>query len=247
MGFVDIKVMDLPKNKILLLGSTPGPLGDLREFLAKTYQIETANSVQMAEFLVDEWEPQICLLEDTEEFMKWLPRLRGHKGFHIGIVAYACGFGHNEEKALAQGCDHWLLWEGRPDRLHWRIQSLLRANQTRKPAGSPDAKENETHSEALSLDHLKIYPQDFLIKRMGAVVNISPTQFKLLNAFLSHPDQLLSRDWIKTHVWNDSEISLRSIDAHISKLRKALPELDQYLMNIYGKGYIFSRSRQEAA
>lgn len=242
--------MTSQKPKLLILSSNPSFLNGLRDFFTEKFQIETANSIQMAEFLFGEWEPEICLLEDSENHLAWVPMVRSQKQYSkIGMIAISARASKNEEKSLRVGCDHWTQASEGLEKTLWRIQAVLRqvsSDSYRTPASIHDI--NQKHEDSLvQIDHLKIYTKDFLIKRMGQVVAISPTQFKLLNAFISHPDQLLSRDWIKSTVWTDSDISLRSIDAHISKLRKVLPELDPYLMNIYGKGYIFSKSRQEAA
>lgn len=239
--------MSVPHNKLLILSSNPIFVSQLREAFAPTFQVETATSVHMAEFLFNEWEPQACVVEDSDLFLAWIPIMRGNEKYKsLGVVAISPASSKNEEKALRMGCDHWVNYEDGFDKAVWRIQSLLR-----KTHGQPNAFAEHAstlnESNLVQFENLKIYTNDFLIKRMGQVVSISPTQFKLLSAFISHPDQLLSRDWIKNKVWPESDISLRSIDAHISKLRKVLPELDPYLMNIYGKGYIFSRSRQEAA
>lgn len=237
--------MDIPKQKILILGTPGSTVVTTPQQLGPKYQFEIASTPQMAEFLLQEWEPRVCLIEARDEFIQWIPRLRSLKGYHgVGVIVTGPASAQKEEQSFRLGCDHWFSEADSFEPLIWRINSLLRRPLS---SSSPVSPSPDPSDSMIQISSLKIYPRDFLVKRMGQVVSISPTQFKLLNAFLNHPDQLLSREWIKNEVWSDSEISLRSIDAHISKLRKVLPELDPHLMNIYGKGYIFSQSRQEAA
>lgn len=62
---------------------------------------------------------------------------------------------------------------------------------------------------------------------------------KLLEYFFKHPNQVLSRDDIKAHVWGDEGVIVgRSVDVFVSRLRKILKE-DQGLeiKNVHGVGY----------
>lgn len=62
---------------------------------------------------------------------------------------------------------------------------------------------------------------------------------KLLHLFVSHPDQLLERDFILQSVWNDEGIIVgRSVDVFVSRLRKMLrddPALR--IVTVHGRGY----------
>ncbi|MCB0392546.1 MAG: helix-turn-helix domain-containing protein, partial [Bdellovibrionales bacterium] len=54
-------------------------------------------------------------------------------------------------------------------------------------------------------------------------------------------------EWIKENIWDNADISPRSIDAQISKLKKILPEIGQDIINIYGQGYILTPDNKQAA
>ena len=87
---------------------------------------------------------------------------------------------------------------------------------------------------------LRVYPDDFLVRRRDELVVLTPRMFQLLLALVDHPNRLLTRGWLRRHVWKQSDISLRSIDAQISKLRKLLPELNPAIVTVYGRGYVLT-------
>ncbi len=169
-----------------------------------------------------------------------------------------------EEQAFLSGADHFIPLKpefGKPDCLDgqplvWRVDSLWRRFKRAQEEGntqlkvvtasssqlieSPTSTESPKGSPPLRIGELEILPEDYLVRRQGERVSLTPTQFRLLLSFVGHPETLLSRQWLKENVWENSEISLRSIDAQISKLRKLVPEIDLCLINIYGKGYVFN-------
>ena len=54
-------------------------------------------------------------------------------------------------------------------------------------------------------------------------IHLSPTEFRLLRHFLEHPGRVFSRAQLLDRVWgSDLEIELRTVDATIRRLRRAL-------------------------
>jgi two-component system phosphate regulon response regulator PhoB len=54
-------------------------------------------------------------------------------------------------------------------------------------------------------------------------VHLSPTEFRLLRHFLEHPGRVFSRTQLLDRVWgSDLEVELRTVDATIRRLRRAL-------------------------
>ncbi len=72
------------------------------------------------------------------------------------------------------------------------------------------------------------------------LVSLSPTEFKLLQCFMSHIGKTLSREQIAKEVWNKSHFQSRTIDRHISSLRKKLGPTGAYLKTISHGGYLLS-------
>ncbi len=76
------------------------------------------------------------------------------------------------------------------------------------------------------------------------LVSLSPMEFKLLEFFMSHLGKTLSREQIAKEVWNRPHFQSRTIDRHISSLRKKLGPTGSFLKTVSQGGYLLS-SRQE--
>jgi DNA-binding response OmpR family regulator len=91
----------------------------------------------------------------------------------------------------------------------------------------------------VDLERLQVY-------RQGRLVNLTPTEFRLLRHLVTHPDRPFSRDALIEAVWGyDSDIgSQRTVDVHMRHLRKKLednPSDPRWLVTVRGIGYKFER------
>lgn len=69
-------------------------------------------------------------------------------------------------------------------------------------------------------------------------LTLTPIEFKLLLLFMTKPDIVHSRDSILDTVWGNSvHVYARSVDTHVSKLRKKLGRLDSMIVSTHGSGY----------
>lgn len=69
---------------------------------------------------------------------------------------------------------------------------------------------------------------------------LSPMEFKLLECFMSHLGKTLTREQIAKEVWNRPHFQSRTIDRHISSLRKKLGPTKAHLKTISHGGYLLS-------
>lgn len=77
----------------------------------------------------------------------------------------------------------------------------------------------------------------------GETVDFSPTEFKLLHFFVTHPDRVFARDQLLDNVWgNQVYVEDRTVDVHIRRVRKILEQFncDDYINTVRGVGYRFS-------
>lgn len=237
--------MQSQKKKLLAVAPNHQFSSPLLGAIKPFFEIQLAGSLDAGIFLLKEWEPDIVIL-DTAEPLDTLP-------------AQSDGYFDAPEKTLilltsglSKGFERYHKWNAAgvieltdsPDKVCFQVRAIANkvSKLTRNQAETNLQAEDSGFKEFLGL---KIYENDYMVKRGDQILTTTPTQFKLLVAFTNHPDQLLSRAWIKEQVWSNSDISPRSIDAQISKLKKLLPELDGCLMNIYGKGYILAESQHK--
>lgn len=94
----------------------------------------------------------------------------------------------------------------------------------------------------LSIDTAAL--QVYRLKSDGTkkLLSLSPTEYKLLEYFVTHVGKTLSREQISKKVWNKIHFQSRTIDRHISSLRKKLGSTGIYLKTISHSGYLLSES-----
>jgi DNA-binding response OmpR family regulator len=84
------------------------------------------------------------------------------------------------------------------------------------------------------------------VTRRGRLIDLTPTEFRLLRYLVSNPDRPLGRSALIEAVWGyDSGIgSDRTVDVHIRHLREKLeddPTNPRWLVTVRGIGYKFER------
>ena len=76
-------------------------------------------------------------------------------------------------------------------------------------------------------------------------LQLTSLEFRLLTFFLAHLDETLGRDKLISEIWgNDIHVIYRTVDTHVSNLRRKLTSDSQFtIKSIHGVGYIFTRSK----
>lgn len=134
-------------------------------------------------------------------------------------------------QGLDAGADDYITKPFSIRELVSRTNAVLRRVQTR----------HET--EKTNLGILCLDPVGQSITANGELMDLSPTEFKLMSLFMTNLDRAYSRQQLLDLVWGvDSDIVDRTIDVHILRLRKILAKYDcsHWLQTVRGIGYRFS-------
>ncbi len=106
------------------------------------------------------------------------------------------------------------------------------------------AKLNKDGSRAYILacgEDLRIEPGARAVYLRGEKVELSEKQFDLLYILASHRGQVLSKEQLFSHLWNEPNVDVdNSVELHISRLRKKLcgnPGTESFIQTIRGRGY----------
>jgi two-component system phosphate regulon response regulator PhoB len=78
------------------------------------------------------------------------------------------------------------------------------------------------------------------------LVDVSPTEFRLMQFFMTHPDKVFNRTQLLDQVWGRSVyIEERTVDVHIRRLRKILETYgrEDLVQTVRGFGYRFSMNQ----
>jgi two-component system catabolic regulation response regulator CreB len=129
---------------------------------------------------------------------------------------------------LEIGGDDYVVKPFSPRELSARVKAILRRMNHNQPQHPPDG--------AWQVDSAKRQ-----ITYFGSLLDLSRTEYDLLQTFLRRPGQVFTREQLMANVWDEPQASMdRTVDAHIKNLRAKLkavrPELDPIVTH-RGTGY----------
>ncbi|MBK7002050.1 MAG: response regulator transcription factor [Rhodoferax sp.] len=136
---------------------------------------------------------------------------------------------------LELGADDYLPKPFEPRELVARLQSVLR-----RRAAAP-IQVGETR--VLTFDGLVLDTVTRTVQRQGEVLELTSTEFDLLQLLASAPGRVFSRDDILNHLrGHDAELYSRAVDIVVSRLRKKLEPLD-CIKTLRNAGYSLALAR----
>ena len=92
----------------------------------------------------------------------------------------------------------------------------------------------------LEYDDILMDLAEHRVYRQGERLNLGPTEFRLLTAFMERPGRVWSREQLLDRVWGrDIYVDSRTVDVHVGRLRKALKAGDHGdpIRTVRGSGY----------
>jgi two-component system response regulator MprA len=137
---------------------------------------------------------------------------------------------------LDAGADDYLVKPFELDELLARLRALLRRSSYAALAGGDDAGES-----ALSFADLRMDTTTREVTRAGLPLELTRTEYTLLEMFLAHPRQVLTREQILKAVWGfDFEPSSNSLDVYVMYLRRKTEagQLPRLVHTVRGVGYV---------
>lgn len=139
----------------------------------------------------------------------------------------------NKIHGLEVGADDYIVKPFSPRELVARLKGVLRRTN---PLGM-DAK---VEVEGLLLD-----PVSHRVTSHEESISLGPTEYKLLQFFMSHQNRVYTRPQLLDQVWGGNVyVEDRTVDVHIRRLRKSLGVKHDYLVQtVRGTGYRFSTQR----
>lgn len=225
------------KNRILIVEDEEG----IREMLGYTlsregFNFDEADNVDSASTLLESTLPDLILLDWMLPGMSGLDyarRLRkSPETRHIPIIMLTAKTDETDKvKGLDYGADDYITKPFSTRELVARIKAVLRRSQSVSDKGTIEI-------EGLSLD-----PETYRVSAHGQSIEISPTEFRLLHFFISHPERVYTRAQLLDQVWGQNVyVEERTVDVHIRRLRKTLQPhgFDKYIQTVRSVGYRFS-------
>jgi two-component system response regulator PhoP len=106
------------------------------------------------------------------------------------------------------------------------------------------------HPMLTALD-LEVNTLEQTVRRAGSLVDLSPTEYRILEYMIHHPRKIVSKRELLEHLYDYNwEHHSNVIEAHVSNLRKkldaALPEAEPVIETMRGRGYRLAVAQEPA-
>ncbi|MBX9590891.1 MAG: winged helix-turn-helix domain-containing protein [Hyphomonadaceae bacterium] len=157
-------------------------------------------------------------------------------------AGYILGAGPDCVRAVPSAVAHTPLVVPQPMS---RGDSLPPAKLRRVRSGSGVPR--RTSEQRNGLPDIQIDRGRLCVRRLGRDLPLSPKPFAVLDLLISNPGRIFTREQIAKVVWGSSEIDLRTVDAMVTRLRKAINRgvLPDPIRTVLGVGYKFSELFEE--
>ena len=230
-----------PMNgKRILLVEDERPIREMVTFALTQdgYQIDEAEDGTAAEAKMAEHLPDLVLLDWMLPNVSGLELLRRWKRNEsmqeIPIIMLTARVEERDKvDGLNSGADDYITKPFSVKELSARIRAVLRRgasildDQIRVGPLQLDSKAHRVHAD-------------------GQPISLGPTEFRLLEFFMSHPDRVYTRTQLLDYVWGrNMYVEERTVDVHIVRLRKLLKPLEcgKMIQTVRGYGYRFSATQ----
>ena len=213
---------------------------EIRELLSFTlaragYEARGAESAEQALQMLDDGIPHVMLVDWMLPGMSGVELARRLRQEELTadvpiIMLTARGEEADKLKSFASGIDDYITKPFSPRELLARIKALLRRS------GSAPA-------ELLEVGGITLDLQGHRVMIGQQPVHIGPTEYRLLEFLMRHPERAFDRNQLLDRVWGRNVyVEDRTVDVHVLRLRKILQphNLQHLIQTVRGVGYRFS-------
>ena len=228
--------MTASANKILIVDDE-APIRDMITVALEMagYHCLEADNAQTAHAIIIDQKPDLVLLDWMLPVVSGLELARRLKRDELSasipiIMLTAKGEEDNKIQGLENGADDYITKPFSPRELVARLKAVLRrtgaANQ----------------SEPIEVQGVTLDPVSHRVSIDGSPKEMGPTEYRLLQFFMTHQERAYTRSQLLDHVWGGNVyVEERTVDVHIRRLRKALGNNHEKLVQtVRGTGYRFS-------
>jgi two-component system phosphate regulon response regulator PhoB len=228
----------LMTGKQILIVEDEKPIRDMIAFGLRRagYTVREAEDCSEARLRIADSRPDLLLVDwmlpdqSGLELTRSIKRNKETQDLPV-IMLTARAEEHDKVAGLEGGADDYITKPFSPRELLARIQAVLRR-------ASPG-----TAGEAFEAGALKLDPVSHRVMAGEQTVPLGPTEYRLLQFFMEHPERVYARGQLLDRIWGGNVyVEERTVDVHIRRLRKALEPFgcDALVQTVRGSGYRFS-------
>ncbi len=210
----------------------------LKEYLEKFGFIISSklNGADISEFIKVE-APDIIILDimlPDADGLDLLKIIRNNYDIPV-IMLTARGEDTDRIIGLELGADDYLSKPFNPRELQARMKAILRRSNIERS--------QKDEGEFIISGNLRLNKATYMLSNMKKEVELSTTEYKILEVLMRNPNRVLSRDELMNLARGRDFMAFdRSIDVHISKLRSKVESISGYknqIKTVWGTGYMF--------
>lgn len=224
--------MSLTK-RILVIEDEPASQLVIRQTLSSHYQIDVAGNLARAAVLLRSEKPDLILLDfylpdgDAFDFMNELQENPATSEIPIILLTQETAV-QIKVRSFSKGVYDFITKPFEPAELLARITShLARRPEVQRTQRVGDL-ELDTQAQKISLkEGTQFLP-----------LKLSPIEFKILQFLMNHNGKVRTREQLALSVWKRKYFQSRTIDRHISSIRKKLGPCADYLQTVNQGGYL---------
>lgn len=224
--------------KRILLVEDEQPIREMVVFALTNagYEVEEAADARQAQTRIAERLPDLILLDWMLPGISGIDYARRLKKDDLTrelpiIMLTARAEEEDKVQGLESGADDYMTKPFSPREMVARIRAVLRR-------GGPAAEDEMLCANGLTLDLAS-----HRVSASETLLEMGPTEYRLLEFFMSHPERVYSRGQLLDRVWGSNVyVEERTVDVHIRRLRKVLEPhgYDALVQTVRGAGYRFS-------
>jgi DNA-binding response OmpR family regulator len=229
-------------KRVLLIDDSVENQNEVKESLNKYFDLASVSSLAEARKELANGSYDLILSEvalpDGEGF-GWCAELKSQEATCDVPVIFLTGKASTADKVrgFSVGAADYLIKPFDPLELEVRIRARL------KSASLTLDREQVLQKGDLTLS----VPYQKALLREGNLevdLRLTPTEFRLLYFFIKNEGVVLSRHQLLSTIWSDDvHVLTRTIDKHISTLKKKLASRSNYIQSVHSRGYCFTLVR----
>ncbi|MCU4332492.1 efflux system response regulator transcription factor AdeR [Acinetobacter pittii] len=235
--FDDSSIFDC-HDKLILVVEDEYDIGDIIEQYLKREGmrvLRAMNGKQALELLATQSIDLLILDIKLPELSGWdvLKKIRQHNNEPPVIMLTALDQDVDKVTALRMGADDFVVKPFNPNEVVARVVAVLRRTLQTKQLKNRNLRYKNIE---IRTDTRTAYV-DFDGK--SSMLNLTQTEYKILVLMVEHPHKVFTRSELMNQCMPDGNALERTLDSHVSKLRKKIEEqgITQILYNIRGVGY----------
>lgn len=204
------------------------------------FNVHAVSTAAEAQRFLNDSLPDLILLDwmlPDLSGVEFARRLRKESAYQELPIILLTARGEEEDKIRGFSCgvDDYMTKPFSPRELVARLRAVLRRSS--KHQWSPQ----------ITAGDLVLDTEQHRLTISDQNVEVSPTEFRLMQFFMTHPDKVFNRTQLLDQVWGRSVyIEERTVDVHIRRLRKILETYgrEELVQTVRGFGYRFSITQQ---